>query len=90
MASSYTLGEHFEGFIRRLVASGRYSSASEVVRDGLRLLEDAEKLRELRTAELRRLVEEARGDPRLLSEDEVFSRLEARYADPAASRGTHG
>jgi antitoxin ParD1/3/4 len=90
MASSYTLGEHFEGFIRRLVASGRYSSASEVVRDGLRLLEDEEKLRELRTAELRRLVEEARADPRLLTEDEVFNRLEARYADWEASGRTHG
>jgi antitoxin ParD1/3/4 len=90
MPSSYTVGEHFEGFIRHLVESGRYSSASEVVRDGLRLLEDEEKLRELRTAELRRLVEEARADPRLLTEDEVFGRLEARYADKEAAGRRHG
>jgi len=39
MPSSYTLGEHYEKFIRELVDSGRYSSASEVVRDAMRLME---------------------------------------------------
>ena len=49
MASSYTLGTHYETFIRDLLATGRYASASEVVRDGLRLLEDREKQREAKT-----------------------------------------
>ena len=38
MPSSFTLGTHFEGFIRQQVNTGRYASASEVIRDSLRLL----------------------------------------------------
>ncbi len=87
MASSYTLGSRFEAFVRGLVESGRYNTASEVVRDGLRLLEDREQLREIKVAELRRLAEEGRLSG--LSDEDgqaVLDRLEAKYR--ATAEGT--
>ena len=49
--TSISLGEHFESFIQNEISTGRYSSASEVVRTALRLLETEEnKIRALRLA----------------------------------------
>ena len=42
MPSSYVVGSHFEQFIKDQISGGRYQSASEVVRDALRLLEHEE------------------------------------------------
>lgn len=39
---SYVVGERYEAFITRQVEAGRYNNASEVVRAGLRMLEDYE------------------------------------------------
>lgn len=38
--TSLSLGDHWERFIKQEVSSGRYGSASEVVRDALRIMEE--------------------------------------------------
>lgn len=53
--TSITVGEHFDSFIAEQLKNGRYSSTSEVVRAGLRLLED----NETKFGTLRRMLEEA-------------------------------
>lgn len=71
-----SLGEHWNSFIEAHITQGRYASASELVREGLRLLEEKEansKLEALRQA----LIEgEESGDNGILDMGEI--RLEAK------------
>lgn len=52
--TSITLGEHFESFVAEQLKNGRYASTSEVMRAGLRLLEEEE----TKLSTLRRLLDE--------------------------------
>jgi antitoxin ParD1/3/4 len=69
---SYAVGNHFEDFIRAQVQAGRFNNASEVVREGLRLLEE----RELKIAELRSQVQAAIADEKRYTMDEVMAEIE--------------
>jgi antitoxin ParD1/3/4 len=73
--TSISLDDHFAEFLAREVASGRYRSASEVIRTGLRLLEDREtELAALRAA----LAEgEASGAPEPFDFDEFVASKQA-------------
>ncbi len=71
--TSISLGTHFEGFISSQIEQGRYGSASEVVRAGLRLLEDSEVKRQaLRTL----LAEGERSDLAEYSLDALINELD--------------
>jgi antitoxin ParD1/3/4 len=77
MPSSYALGPRFEHLVKELVASGRYNNASEVVRDGLRLIEEREKrLAALDAALMRGLADAEAG--RVMSIEEVRAKLRDR------------
>jgi antitoxin ParD1/3/4 len=79
MPSSYTLGPHFSAFVQTQLASGRYNSASEVLRDALRLMEE----RERRLASLDRAIERGMADTdasRVHDLDDVFDALDAELA----------
>lgn len=52
-----SLTRELEELVTNKVESGRYQSASEVIREGLRLLEDQDRLRELQMSDLRRRVQ---------------------------------
>jgi len=75
--TSISLGEHFTGFIDGQVKSGRYGSASDVVRAGLRLLEEHEaKVRALQDA----LIEgEQSGAAKPFDGDAFLARMKAEH-----------
>jgi len=48
--TSISIGNYFDSFIKSKISSGRYKNASEVIRAGLRLLEEENKITALRDA----------------------------------------
>ena len=85
MASSVDLG-NLEKSVERLVATGRYNSKSEVLREGVRLVEEREKRLEALDALLAEAIEDEKAG-RVRDADEVFDRLKAKYEKMARERG---
>ena len=83
MPISIALSPHFETFIRNQVDSGRYNNVSEVVRAGLRLLEDSETQQAMRLALLQSDITKGLNSGPAIPAQEVFDRLKAKYADPS-------
>ena len=85
MPTSYSLGNHYEGLVKSLLKTGRYNNASEVLRDGLRLVEAREaRLAALDQALERGLADEAAG--RLTPMEDVTAQLREKYTRMAAER----
>jgi antitoxin ParD1/3/4 len=75
--TSITIGDHFTSFISEQVQAGRYGSASDMVRAGLRLLEEHEaKVKALEAA----LIEgEESGEPQPFDNEAFKARMRAEY-----------
>lgn len=79
-----SIGERWEHFVEAAVKEGRYGSASEVVREGLRLVEE----REARLKALRDHIQAAISDNHRLNDDDVAAGIEAALDNWEGGRRT--
>ncbi|MFM0053721.1 type II toxin-antitoxin system ParD family antitoxin [Caballeronia grimmiae] len=79
MPTSFALGSHFEQFIKAQLDGGRYNNASEIVRAGLRLLEEQEKLHAIQLEELRAAIRAGFESGPSIPIEEAAARLKAKY-----------
>ena len=88
MASSYSIGKHFEGLIQSLIESGRYSTASEVMREGLRLVEEREERRKVKLEALRAEIQKGfdSGPAEGVDISEMIKAVKARGRQQLAAR----
>ena len=83
--ASICLGDHFEKFAHEQISQGRYWNVSEVVRAGLRLLEDYETVRQERQRSFKAKIDDAWDDPSpSRSAEDIFGRVEKLHADTVA------
>ena len=85
MASSVNLGEQLEAFITEAVKKGRYGSRSEVLREGVRLVQEREAKWARLEEEIQKGIDSAdRGE--LIPVDEAFDELDRYIEDIIARR----
>jgi antitoxin ParD1/3/4 len=88
MPTSVALSPHFETFIRQQIDSGRFNNVSEVVRAGLRLLEEREAEQAAKLQALREAIAVGLASGPDVPAAEVFDRLEAKYRTMAETAET--
>lgn len=89
MPSSYALGAHFESLMDDLIRSGRYNSKSEILRDGLRVIEERESRREAELDAFKKALKEGMNSGASIPAEQVFDELKARYQAMIDSGANH-
>ncbi|NJO34616.1 MAG: type II toxin-antitoxin system ParD family antitoxin [Rhodospirillales bacterium] len=84
MPISADLGPALEKYVSQLIKSGRYNSKSEVIREGIRLVQEREARFKALDAAIDRGIADANAG-RVVPAKEAFDRLEAKYRKLAAT-----
>ena len=79
--TSIILGEHFDKFIQDEIKSGRYNSASEIIRNGLRLLEVQK--RKIESINEALVIGEESGNPVEFSNEKFKQRMKFKFQPDA-------
>ena len=83
--ANISLGDHFEKFAQEQISQGRYQNVSEVVRAGMRMLEDYEMTRQERLRSFKAKINDAWDDPSpSRPAADAFGRIEKLHADTVA------
>ena len=77
MATSYSIGKHFEDMIDGLIEDGRYATASEIIREGLRLIEEREERRKAKLEALRAEIQKGIDSGPAEEVGDMFQRIKA-------------
>ena len=85
--TSVALGSYFEGFVASKISEGRYKNASEVIRAGLRLLEEEEQWKQQKTQVLIAALEE--GEASGIAEDFDPDKFLVQIHADAAAKANH-
>jgi antitoxin ParD1/3/4 len=77
MATSYSIGKHFEDMIDGLIKDGRYATGSEIIREGLRLIEEREERRKAKLEALRAEIQKGIDSGPAQEVGDMFERIKA-------------
>ena len=86
MATSYSIGKYFEDMIEGLLESGRYSTASEIMREGLRLVEEREDRRKVKLEALRAEIQKGFDSGPAEEIGDMFERIRAEGQERLAAK----
>ncbi len=77
MPTSYSIGKHFEDMIDGLIDEGRYATASEIIREGLRLVQEREDSRKAKLEALRAEIQKGFDSGPAEDVGDMFERIKA-------------